>query len=517
MSSEEKIIKKNVLTIITNLLKIFPKEISTFCKKSLISLNICKIFEDSKFGNIEERIEAFKLIMTWMTGSIADFPLIFSLSMVSIIKSLDEKKYGEEKDNKNFKKSCIEYLRNLAILNPFHCQKVGGFQIIINSILEGSLEKYGDCLLHTMVFILNSPQHRFYLGEATELLKIFNVYTISDYTDNQKDRKNENQDEKQKLLIQIENSTKCIMKLIKTWPGYFLLFSDRMTFKSVIQSLNSDSCDSIKLIILDMLIEIFNFFEAESIENVESFNIIVNQNHFYINKVYFAYIIYGLKTINLYDNLNQFIEKNPTSNLLEKAKDIRLRFLLLYSKLSNDDIIVPESKNKFYFDNISTDKDDDQNNDHLINLELNKLNENLLDNRERIKSYDKIENVDSSEQLIQQNVKTMDLLDEKYQYYSHQMCNTEPTISNIKNYSDAIILSKELLLFSESSKKYKNEYAVELSKKELFDIIEEEDFNNLIRSSNINKGDVSEWKWNLIDELLEIAVYNTNFSKFNFL
>eukprot|EP00340_Litonotus_pictus_P010734 CAMPEP_0170539814 /NCGR_PEP_ID=MMETSP0209-20121228/104226_1 /TAXON_ID=665100 ORGANISM="Litonotus pictus, Strain P1" /NCGR_SAMPLE_ID=MMETSP0209 /ASSEMBLY_ACC=CAM_ASM_000301 /LENGTH=160 /DNA_ID=CAMNT_0010841957 /DNA_START=1256 /DNA_END=1735 /DNA_ORIENTATION=- len=95
------------------------------------------------------------------------------------------------------------------------------------------------------------------------------------------------------------------------------------------------------------------------------------------------------------------------------------------------------------------------------------------------------------EELIQNNIKTMDLLDEKFKYFNQKGTINQDQMDN-KDYSDPIILAKDILIFSDSKKRYSNEYTVEMAKKELFDLIDENSFNSLIKTSNIHK-DPTEW------------------------
>lgn len=76
-----------------------------------------------------------------------------------------------------------------------------------------------------------------------------------------------------------------------------------------------------------------------------------------------------------------------------------------------------------------------------------------------------------------------------------------------------MVLAKDILIFSESYKKYSNEYTVEITKKELFDLMDDVAFNASIKASNIQSKDPSEWDWRKIEELLDIVDYKKELSK----
>ena len=97
----------------------------------MFPLAICKIFEDYKHSVFEERFECFKLIHSWLKFSEKNFPLIFCQGIAAMAK-------GDE----FFKKGCIEFMRNLAIRKPDFCSTVGGFRILINSLIDENCLPY---------------------------------------------------------------------------------------------------------------------------------------------------------------------------------------------------------------------------------------------------------------------------------------------------------------------------------------------------------------------------------------
>lgn len=507
-----------------------PEKLCTLYKYHLIQVIICKIFEDFKYSSFDERMESFKFILNWLEQYPNNFPIIFSQGVVSIARFNDE----------YFKKGSIEFIRKLAIALPSQCSQVGGLKILISTLLDGNYLDYSDYIFHTIVFLVNSPNHRIYFKKFTELFRLFSVFTRSEFTVNPKDRDKENimtNEERNKLDVQLDLSMRIIIKLLKTWPGYFLIFGNHMAMSSIIQSLNTDTCYIVKKAILEMLKEILDLFD---LGNIDNFHVVVDNNDFYINKIYFAYIIQGLKSVFLYKTLAEFIEKENNS-LTDLAKQIRLKFLLLYSKLSNVDILLP-SNNKISIIQSNTSNSNlpmtkkmssktSFNNkkevtENFDDIEMIDNIEMMINKSESFNQFDTFENnlfgsqgnspqiiTEVDEELIQNNIKTMDLLDEKFQNFNQKNTMTNEQIES-KDYSDSIILAKDILIFSESSKKYSNEYTVEMAKKELFDLIDDSLFNTIIKASNIHQKDPAEWDWKKIEELLDIVDYKKEMSKY---
>ena len=122
---EEKTIRMYSVKIVRYYLECYPR-IGTTLKKKWFPLIICKLFEDHKYCSFEERLENFKLMNSWLRYAEGSFPLIFCQAVMAISKGQDE----------YFKKGAIEFLRNLSVKKPEHANIIGGFKILINSLLD---------------------------------------------------------------------------------------------------------------------------------------------------------------------------------------------------------------------------------------------------------------------------------------------------------------------------------------------------------------------------------------------
>ena len=432
----------------------------------MFPLAICKIFEDYKHSVFEERFECFKLIHSWLKFSEKNFPLIFCQGIAAMAK-------GDE----FFKKGCIEFLRNLAIRKPDFCSTVGGFRILINSLIDENCLDFADNIFFTLLYVINTPSKRKYFNGFSDFYKIFAIFTKSDFTIKDKDKPEEgSNEERNKLEVQLELSKGVIEKLLKTWPGYSLIMGDYMAMGSIIESLNTDTCISIKKNVLNLVKEI--------IENdyiiVDNFTTLCSptKDEFYINKIYLAYILQGLRNNKLYESLIKFIEKenNP---LIEYAHKIALKFTILYSKLSNADLQLPFLNEK---------------------LEKQKQNELISSATQATQaSLNQTKSID--EDVINTKVKIMHLLDQTFYHFNcKDFVNLE-----IGDLSTEIIIAMNSVVNMQNIKKYNNQYSIESSKKELY-LIDDDSFQQILKSSKIleNK-EFKTWEWKHIDEILDIV------------
>jgi hypothetical protein len=97
------------------------------------------------------------------------------------------------KNDEIFKKGCLEFLRILSIIRPDLCSSVGGFKILINSLLDVNNYDIQDYILYSLLYVINSPDKRKYFNGFDDFYKIFSVFTKSDFTNkNSSKEKNTN-------------------------------------------------------------------------------------------------------------------------------------------------------------------------------------------------------------------------------------------------------------------------------------------------------------------------------------
>ena len=454
------------LKILKNNIEIHPPFTKKLVNK-MFPMIICKILEDFKSKNFNDRYECLKLINSWFQLSNNNFPFIFCQGIAAM-----------SKNDEIFKKGCLEFLRILSIIRPDLCSSVGGFKILINSLLDVNNYDIQDYILYSLLYVINSPDKRKYFNGFDDFYKIFSVFTKSDFTNKNspKDKntnKNNDPNAYENEKKRIELSKNVIKKLLKTWTGYLLIMGDYMALGSVIEALNTDTDDLIKSTVLNMFNEILN----EEYDYIDNFINISSssRDYFYTNKIFFAYIFQGLEQNNFYSNIMKFIENgNKTYN--DFAHSLALKYIILYSKIS-----------KTY-------------------LKLPFLNEKLRNEFEQKKQ----ENNDLK--LIYQ--KEMDLWENQYKEIAEEdlldkifyhFLSKDLSYINAKNLSTEVILALHTLIINfQSNKKYTNQYSIESCNKELYSI-DDKSFNKLlIQSKVLDAKEYIKWDWGHIDSILEV-------------
>ena len=483
---QERGIRLIILKILRNNIQIYPPFTQKLIE-SLFPIAICKVMELSKISTFEERYECIRLLNVWLKYSDINFPLIFcqAVAAMSLADNL-------------FKKGCIDFLRNLGIIRPDLCSSVGGFRILINCLLDEKYEDIFQNIFNSLLYIINSPKKRKYFNGFNDLYKIFSVFTKSDFClDVQSTDKNNNINNKQqeareeeinKLNLQLDISKKIIKKLLNTWPGYSLIMGDYMSMGSVIRALNTDTNITIKTAILHMLKEIVE----DGYNYLDNFTTISSpsKDKFYANKVFFAYILQGLQENNLYESLIKFIEEDNNSPMSEYAHKLALKYTILYSKLSNNDLQLP-----FLNEKIEKQKVIEEMN-MGINLGMNmnfKLGINGLNQGDT--KYSEID-----EEVANMKVKVMHLLDQTFYHFN---CKDNASI-NIDTLSSEIIIAVHSCLYIQNIKKYDNQYYIDSCKKELFSK-DDESYNQSLKNSKIlETREFSLIDWRYIDTILDI-------------
>ena len=454
------------LKILKNNIEIHPPFTKKLVNK-MFPMIICKILEDFKSKNFNDRYECLKLINSWFQLSNNNFPFIFCQGIAAM-----------SKNDEIFKKGCLEFLRILSIIRPDLCSSVGGFKILINSLLDVNNYDIQDYILYSLLYVINSPDKRKYFNGFDDFYKIFSVFTKSDFTNKNspKDKntnKNNDPNAYENEKKRIELSKNVIKKLLKTWTGYLLIMGDYMALGSVIEALNTDTDDLIKSTVLNMFNEILN----EEYDYIDNFINISSssRDYFYTNKIFFAYIFQGLEQNNFYSNIMKFIENgNKTYN--DFAHSLALKYIILYSKIS-----------KTY-------------------LKLPFLNEKLRNEFEQKKQ----ENNDLK--LIYQ--KEMDLWENQYKEIAEEdlldkifyhFLSKDVSYINAKKLSTEVILALHTLIINfQSNKKYTNQYSIESCNKELYSI-DDKSFNKLlIQSKVLDTKEYIKWDWGHIDSILEV-------------
>ena len=484
---QEKYIRKIIIKIIGLNIKIYPY----FTQKlidSLYPIVICKIFEEYKKSTFEERYECFKLINIWLKYSDFNFPLIFCQAVAALSRVDDL-----------FKKGCVEFIRNLSVIRTDLCSSVGGFRILINNLIDTNYnyEDISDNILNSILYVINSPKKRKYFNGFNDLYKIFSVFTKSDFCEedittekssgqnNNSKQAAEKEEEKNKLNSQLQLSIKIIKKILKTWPGFSLIMGDYMSMGSLIQALNTDVNKIIKKAILKLLKEILE----EGYNYVDNFIMISSKSkdEFYPKKVYFAYILQSLKENNLFENLIKFIEEESDTEINDYAYKLTLKFNILYSKLSNNELEFPyfPEKQKIFEEIQMNNMSQNMNNIYGFGFDINQ--EQNTSN-------------EIDEEAANLRIKMMHLLDQTFYHFN---CKDNPALT-IDTLSSDVIIAIQSCLYIQNIKKYDNNYYIDSCKKELFSKDDESYYQILRNSKILDSKEFGNFDWKYIDTILDI-------------
>ena len=465
-----------VLSLLMNCIEINP----LFTNKildAMIPIVICKFFEDTKNSSFEEKYESLKFMLTWLKNSDENFPIIFPQS-ISI----------QAKADQSIKIGCIEFLRIMSISRPDLCSTVGGFKIIINSLIEEELPREMiDKIILTLGYIINTPKKRKYFNGFGDIHKLFSIFTSSDFSSGIKNniegiKSQEEKEETKKLQKKLDSAIYAINRLLRGWPGYFAIMGDKLAIGSLCHSLNSDVSIIIKNAILRLFKEIFQ----TGYNILDNFNYVCSKDrdYLYISKIYFAYIIKGFYDNNLNENLMKFIEENENNELSEFAMKLAIKFNILFTKLSNEDLQSPILREKLEKMKWFEDENDETN---IKKDEIKKDDENLMSNQ----------NNNNKENT---RIKIMHLLDK---VFHHINCKDIPYL-NIESLSVEAIIAIHSMLNIDVIKIYENQYPIESCKKELFSKSEEL-LSVILKSSKVLElKEFHLWDWTQIDTLLDI-------------
>ena len=481
----EKSTRIEILQILKNCIKISP----TFTNKiidAMIPIILCKIFENEKNSSFEERYECLKIFLTWLELSDSNFPIIFPQAVACKCKTDDPFKIG-----------CLEFLRIMSIIRPDLCSTVGGFKILIHSLIEENISQdLFNKIIHTLIYLVNSPNKRKYFNGLRDFDIIFSVFTKSDFSSGPttnietptEQKKIEIKEKTRQLERRLDSAINIIKKLLITWPGFFLLMKDKMSINSLPKVLNNDVNDVIKKAILTLFKDIL----MRGYNILDNFNMILSEDkdYLYINKIYLAHIVQGLYNNNLNENLYKFIENTENNELREFAVKLTVKFNILYTKLSNYDFHSPFGKEnmeqKKWVDDIKYNNDFTENNKENINY------------KKIIESHFFMED---EKQKANNKIKVMHLLDK---IFHHLNCKDTPLLT-IDSLSIEIIIAVHAMLNLDYIKNYESHYSINSCKNILYSN-DDDIFPQILKNTKvIELKDFQSWDWNQIDFLLDIV------------
>ena len=95
-------------------------------------------------------MQAFKLMKRILVLSPQLFPVSFARSLVAVVNFKDD----------SFRKYCLEFLKELALLNVNLVAQVNGFSCLLNAVIDPADKDMATSILLTILYLLNNPEIR---------------------------------------------------------------------------------------------------------------------------------------------------------------------------------------------------------------------------------------------------------------------------------------------------------------------------------------------------------------------
>lgn len=157
-----------------------PAHVKALVQEEVHWIIVATLEKDPSVEFNVERIQALKIIDKVRKISPEVFPVAFARSLVAIANCKED----------NFRRLCLDSLRELALLNPAVVGTVGGFTTMIDAVLDPISVDNAEKILHTILFLLNDPVSRKILTPCVDLkilvntfrTNVFSPYTVYIYT-----------------------------------------------------------------------------------------------------------------------------------------------------------------------------------------------------------------------------------------------------------------------------------------------------------------------------------------------
>jgi hypothetical protein len=220
-----------------------------------------------------------------------------------------------------------------------------------------------------------------------------------------------------------------------------------------------------------------------------------NEDYFYINKIYIAFIIKELYSNNLNEHLMKFIEEIDSDELRTNSVKILIKFNILFTKVLNNDLRSTFSTNKIekfkWFEEPK----------HNLDKSENEFRKNDVYHKEELLDY--VSNSELQKAPIQ--IKIMHIIDI---VFHHLECRDTPFLTP-QTISSEIIIAINSMLNLDYIKKYENQYSIESAKEEIYS--KDDEYTQNIKNSKILEvKEFQQWDWKQIDNLFDIVEVKKN-------
>ncbi|EGW34024.1 uncharacterized protein SPAPADRAFT_70226 [Spathaspora passalidarum NRRL Y-27907] len=279
-------------------------------------------------------------------------------ALIAIVESGDDEKtnYGQsmiESIPESFKNVCLETICEMTIFNPELVFHSGGFKVIINSILEGSVEISSTCLI-ILLKLCDFQNSRKFIRNGFDLDSLISIF--SNIVDDDDKVKKVSNSKLQKISF-------LIATLLKNFNGLIAFSIENFTsINNLVINLhkkNSKIRDFIMDIFLDCLgIQVFPWLENSAIGNsITRFNEFVGRTSYSFTYPHLKPIehefeqqvvnhYYGLLALvlirnDIFDRLVDIIEQNSNESNTKKATLLLTHLYAMANSLLPPELIRP--------------------------------------------------------------------------------------------------------------------------------------------------------------------------------
>lgn len=199
--------------------------------------NVILSFEKEPINeNSVERMQAFKIMDSIRKVCPDHFPLAFGRSLVAIANS--------EKDN--FRRLCIDLIRELALVNPCIVGTMYGFHVLLDSIIDPISQDLADRITHTILFLLNEPLTRKVVTACVDIKILLSPFTDLDTDPSE-------------LTTKWKAAKSAFSIMMKSWVGIYMLTSDELALPMLIGMLTDPKLPTVTLeVILEAISDVLD-------------------------------------------------------------------------------------------------------------------------------------------------------------------------------------------------------------------------------------------------------------------
>jgi rapamycin-insensitive companion of mTOR len=143
----------------------------------------------------------------------------------------------------------------MALGHPEMCAWSGGLKLLIDSIVDPSVESLSESIVLTLLYLMNDAQYRELITGCLDIPRLFSDFSdIDNPIENAKDKNKgiDPQHFEKRLVL----AKKALITLLKSWTGLIYLGNEKRALRSLIQALRQPIKPRVRSIIYEILGEL---------------------------------------------------------------------------------------------------------------------------------------------------------------------------------------------------------------------------------------------------------------------